>query len=71
MSTSAPSTANLASFVMVTDPFDNKQVAVPTESDGSLSLATLGHGFPGAYGMKYTYPATGIEHILVIFLSTK
>uniref|UniRef100_A0A183CDJ2 RRM domain-containing protein n=1 Tax=Globodera pallida TaxID=36090 RepID=A0A183CDJ2_GLOPA len=57
-------------FVLVIDPNDNEPVEIPMNSDGSLQLVTLEHAFPGAYGLKYTNPATGLRRVVSLDASS-
>jgi hypothetical protein len=57
-------------FILVNDPTDNKQKEIPVNEDGTVSLITLEHYFPTAYGLEYKNPDTGAERLVkyVIFL---
>jgi len=52
-------------YIVVKDPDNDELVELPAEIDNNkLALATLEHAFPGAHGLKYKNPDTGITRTL-------
>jgi hypothetical protein len=53
-------------YIVVTDHDDETgtKLELPSEIDGSLTIATLTHSFPDAIGLKYRNTNTGIYRAL-------